>query len=215
MEEDKISTRRLDLIPPIDKLKKIIFGLSALDSIISGGAILSYYPKWNNNDILASFYDGCGNYFKIYFNKDGAIIIGFDHESEMTPYKNDPPELFDRKLIESVPSEFEPAFHTNLECEEFSEELTYCIWRKYSDEAWKTGNIDFDNLVEKFGNDPDGSEFQLFLIEGTPESFLEWAKIQIDCDFDLDKEIIKHFIENKPVTEEILINNFPDRNLLA
>jgi hypothetical protein len=53
--EDKISTRSLDLIPPIDKLKGIIFGLSALDSIISGGTILSYYPKWNNNDIIKHF----------------------------------------------------------------------------------------------------------------------------------------------------------------
>src|SRR5678809_383442 len=71
-------------------------------------------------------------------------------------------------VLDQVPREFgsfltEPAFSV--------EETTFCIWRKNEDAAWQTGEIKYPEE-----EDPDGSEDLLFILDGNPETYREFAE---------------------------------------
>jgi hypothetical protein len=189
---EKVSTRRLDLIPDIDKLKRICQSI-----------LISYYIF-----TMYSYDNGCGDFFKILFNKYGVIIQGFDHECEMTPFRKNPPEYFSG-LIDNVPEELlNSLFNNILDLEKdilYTKNfrcITYCIWRKYSDSKWNIGNIDFsqmDNL------DPDGSKEQLYIFSENYHNFVDWINIFYENVI----KWIKYIFDHKPLSDELIIEINP------
>jgi hypothetical protein len=70
--------------------------------------------------------------------------------------------------LESVPEAFksfatEPAFSMG--------NTTFCIWRAIDDSMWNAGNISYPN-----GDDPDGSEWMLSILDGNPSAYKDWAE---------------------------------------
>src|SRR6185295_14562860 len=97
-------------------------------------------------------------------------------------------------VIDEVPPEFEailtdPAF--------VSEETSFCIWRKYSDSKWQTARIEFPD-----GDDPDGSEDLLFLLDGKPGTYQQWATEYYETPVPL--EAVKEVYEHKPLTQQLV-----------
>lgn len=119
-------------LPDVETLKKLSQSLAMLDAIMSPEWEYRYYSfntKWSENEMMASMRNGSGNDYFILFNKYGAIIKGFAHESLMSPYANDLKKVW-KGIFEKVPIEFEsflsePAF--------IIEDTTFCIWRKNED----------------------------------------------------------------------------------
>jgi hypothetical protein len=53
-------------------------------------------------------------------------------------------------------------------------DTTFCIWRKYTDNEWNIGNIDFPDVYDDHVP-ADGSQDLLFILDGNPETYLNWA----------------------------------------
>jgi hypothetical protein len=197
-----ISTRDLSLLPDIDGLKRLSKSLAMLDAIISPEWESRYYSfnsKWNKGEEMASMRDGSGDEYFLLFNSSGAILKGFGHESVMTPYRESPPKLW-QGIFDSVPEEFagflsEPAFDI--------ESTTFCIWRKYGDEAWQSGNINFPQ-----DEDPDGSEGLLFMLDSNPETYKEWAEYYYEVPVNLSA--VKQIYEHRPLSNELLTELNPN-----
>lgn len=180
-----ISTRDLSLLPDVATLERVSRAMAVIWLIMHPKndpvPWYSFREFWGPGLKRAHMNNEQGDHWHLLFNSHGVILLGFDHESEMSPYSNHGiwPGMYD-----GLPSEFqqaleEPAFEAN-------EAVTYCIWRKNTDSSWHRGQIDFpfrtdDLLGYEFMKFPpyvadglDGSANQLTLLLEDPHLFWEW-----------------------------------------
>ena len=198
-----ISSRSLAELPGIDELKRISQSIATLDAIMMDEWDYRYFSfdaNWGEGETLASMRDGSGDSYFILFNSFGAVIKGYGHESEMAGYTVDSGKVWPG-VLDELPPEFEavltdPAFA--------AEETTFCIWRKYSDSKWQTGKIEFPD-----GEDPDGSEDLLFMLDGIPKTYQQWVKEYYEKDIPLDA--VKAVYEHKPLTQQLVSSLNPER----
>jgi hypothetical protein len=165
-----ISTRDLHLLPDVDRLRALLQSLAMLDAILSPEWESRYYSfnaRWAKGQQMGSMRDGCGDDFFALFSAAGCFLKGFAHEAPMSPYGRRPKKVWPG-VLDSVPAAFaaclkEPAFSIA--------DTTFCIWRRYSDGSWQCGAIEFPA-----GNDPDGSQSLLSILDGRAESYKRWAE---------------------------------------
>ena len=193
-------------LPNVETLKKLLQSLAVLDAIISPDWEYRYYSfnsKWGKNETMASMRNGEGDGYFILFNQHGAIIKGFAHESAMSPYASEPNKVW-KGIFDDVPKAFEsflsePAFSI--------EDTTFCIWRKNEDSKWQIGEIDYPK-----DENPDGLEDLLFILDGNPLTYKEFAEeyYGTEVDFPDIREVYKY----QPLTEEI-VKRLNQENSLA
>jgi len=184
-------------LPDIDTLRRLSQSLAMLEAIMSLDWEYKYYSfnsKWNEGEEMASMRNGSGDDYFILFNSHGAIVKGFAHESAMTPFTNQPSEVW-RGVLDSVPDEFqdflsEPAFSM--------EATTFCTWRRYSDSSWQVGDITYPNDE----NDPDGSEYLLQILLGDPSTYQEFGAEYYEKEIPLSA--IQHIYEHRFLTDDII-----------
>ena len=195
----------LKTLPNVEVLKHRCQSLAMLDAIISPEWEFRYYSfnsRWDSGEMMASMRNGQGDSYFILFNTDGAIIKGFDHESPMSPYINDPPKIWEG-VLDEVPVEFceflkEPAFSP--------ENTTFCFWHLKNDSCWKTGNITYSSE----GN-PDGSAYLLAALDGKPETYKKFAEEYYEQNISLSA--IEHIYNHHVLTIEIISALNPDNSL--
>ena len=186
----------LSILPDVETLKKLSQSLAMLDAILSPDWEYRYYSfnsKWNKNEMMASISNGSGDDYFILFNAQGAIIKGFAHETSMSPFVNEPIEVW-KGVLDNVPSKFqeflsEPAFSV--------EATTFCIWRRFTDSFWQIGEIDYPE-----GNDPDGMEDLLAILDNNPETYKEWAEYYFGREISIKS--VEHIYQQKTLTEELV-----------
>ena len=191
-----ISSRSVAELPGIDDVKRISQSIATLDAIMTDEWEYRYFSfdaNWGDGEMLATMRDGSGDSYLILFNSFGAIIKGYGHESAMAAYTVDSGKVWPG-VLDEVPPEFEavltdPAF--------VAEETTFCIWRKYSDSSWQTGKIDFPD--SEF---VDGSEDLLFMLDGNPNTYHQWANEYYEVSIPLDA--VKEVYEHKPLTQQLI-----------
>jgi hypothetical protein len=180
-----------------DALRRKAQSLAMLDAVMSPDWQYRYYSfnsKWGDDEMMASMTDGCGDNLFILFNRSGAILKGFDHESFMSPWAREDNSLWP-KIFEGVPPEFnqflhEPAFDIP--------NTTFCLWRLQTASTWQTGLIDFPD-----NNDgSDGSEELLALFVGGPESYQEFARDYYEKELSL--ESLERVYRHEALTEELV-----------
>lgn len=208
-----ITTKNLHELLDIYELISFSQSIALICLILEDKIQYSFNSKWSKDSMVFGMNNQQGEKFHILFNKYGAIILGFNHYSDITPYQHNPPKLWEG-LIENVPKEFEEAI--NEPTFETSTTVTYCIWRKYTDSSWKIGNIlEFQEMCDDF----DGSS-DLFLLNGDRIQFFEWAKEFFETYQEdeeegyidpypmeekyLDMEIINHIFDHKPITKKLV-----------
>lgn len=200
-----VTKKRLDAIPDIPSLKKLSQSLAMLDAIMSPEWDFRYYSfnsNWATGEMMASMRNGCGDEYFILFNSQGAIMKGFAHESAMSPWSNDSEQVW-RGVLDEVPNEFaefltEPAFSITA--------TTFCIWRRNADGSWQTGQINYP-----YEEDPDGSEDLLFILNGNPATYKEFAEQYYECSIDL--EAVRSIYQHQPLTAEIINRLNPEVSL--
>jgi hypothetical protein len=191
-----VQKQMLASLPDVETLQRLSQSLAMLDAIMSPDWEDRYYSfnsKWSKGEMMASMRDGSGDNYFILFNRSGAIIKGFAHESPMSPFANVPPKIWSG-VFDKVPSEFqefltEPAFSI--------EETTFCIWRRYSDLSWQVGDIHYPQ-----GDDPDGSEDLLWILDGNPENYQHFVTEYYEQDVPLSA--VQHIYAHKPLTYDII-----------
>lgn len=190
------SENLLARLPDIEALRRLSQSLAMLDAILSPEWDYRYYSfnsKWSEGEMMASMRDGSGDAYFILFNSTGAIMKGFAHESEMSPW-NLKLERVWPGVLENVPLEFEeflrePAFDMG--------NTTFCIWRKYADTSWQTGKIAFPHV-----DNPDGAEEMLPILHGDPVDYREFAFHYYEKEIALPQ--ITHIYQYRPLTEELV-----------
>lgn len=136
------------------------------------------YPKylftaaWQQGVDLARMENGGGDHWNIVFEPAGVFLYGFDHESEATPWRDEPRAHWPG-LLDGLPASLarwpkEDAF----QFEDFFD-ATVCIWREAADTAWSCGPVEFDGHAGA----TDGSGWMFDdVAEGTAEAYLDHAE---------------------------------------
>jgi len=200
-----VTKKRLSTIPNVEALRKLCQSLALLDAIMSPEWEYRYYSfnsKWADGEMMASMRNGSGDEYFILFNSQGAIMKGFAHESSMSPWSSESEQVWPG-VLDQVPREFgsfltEPAFSV--------EETTFCIWRKNEDAAWQTGEIKYPEE-----EDPDGSEDLLFILDGNPETYREFAEQYYERVIATD--VVNSIYAYEPLKVEMIARLNPEASL--
>ncbi|WP_236624726.1 hypothetical protein [Rhodopirellula sp. SWK7] len=112
--------------------------ITAVFAVDCGESQFEFHPNWSRHEQMSAIKNGCGDELFAHFVPGGCFIKGFAHESKMTPFKRNPPQLWPG-LFDSVPNAFahslnEPAFDIPA--------TTFVIWRLTSDDGWSTSEIE-------------------------------------------------------------------------
>lgn len=193
-----ISTRNLSELPDVNGLLRLMKSLAVLDAILCRDWQYRYYSfnsKWSDYETMGSMRDGCGSAFFALFNADGCFLKGFVPRVEMVPVPEGDSFRLWPGLIDTVPAEFqsclvEPAFSM--------ESTTFCIWRGYRDSQWQRGAIAFP-----VGEDPDGSQELLSILDGRPDSYGAWAVDYYELS-EISLDAVRHVYDHSELTGEIV-----------
>lgn len=200
-----ISTRNLSALPSIDLLRQRLQQMSALESVFAieyGDSQFEFHPKWDHSEQMGAIKNGSGDELFAHFTRAGCCIIGFAHESAMSPYRTKPPKLWPG-LLSSISPEFKPS----LDEPAFDiESTTFVVWRLASDDAWHTDNIEYPN--DSYG---DGSHDLLSQLIVSAVEFADW--LEENYEVDVDSDVIKHIFKNRPMTNAQLSVLNPDASL--
>ena len=197
-----ISTRDLTPLPTIEGLLQRMQQMAALESVFAieyGESDFAFHPNWGRSEQMGAVKNGSGDELFAHFTPEGCCIIGFAHESSMSPYRTDPPELWPG-LLSSVPAEFqasldEPAFDIAS--------TTFVVWRLASGETWRTDNIEYP--ADSYG---DGSTDLLSRLLLSAFDFAEW--LEENYEVDVVGEVVTNVFENQPLSAAQLSALNPD-----
>jgi hypothetical protein len=132
-----------------------------------------YTEDWEPNVDLATFNNGGGDDMFIASSKDGVIIKGFDHESDVSPYGREDhspwPGMFD-----GVPPQLLRLLDDPAICKE---DITFLHWLSAGHVEWARGPVVFPK------GERDGSEWLLTLLPLKAEDYIDVAKDYFGADF--------------------------------
>jgi hypothetical protein len=173
-----LSTRSLAaLAAPVD-LMRVGKSAAMLDAILFpdewDARYHSYNAKWSRGEQVFSMRNGEGDFYFILFARTGAVLLGFGHESVMSPWSKE------RSKEKDGPTPFPGIFDgfpktiayekTAASFREDDSEVTFCAWWT-GNGPWRIGNVKFPK-----GKDPDGSQGLLFILDGKPGTYAAWIK---------------------------------------
>lgn len=193
-------------MPDIRNLERLCQSLAMLDAIMSPEweyRYFSFNSRWSDCERLGSMRNGSGDEYFICFNDAGAIIKGFDHESEMSPYLNDKLLVWPG-VLDQVPNEFSEFLTDPSMPQEYT---TFCIWRLDSDTQWRVGQIEYPKSDES----ADGSEWLLFALDEDPGTYMDFATEYYETK--ADSASVKHIYRFKPLTNEVVQSLNPEIEL--
>lgn len=214
---NKVSTKRLDLIPDIYRLERLLKSVIAIDFVSAYGLGIDYYILSDKSRTYS--FSNQNDYFNIFFDEYGCIILGSIASSMLCPIRRDDDTLSVPGVIDSVPVEFSK-YLKYYEIESYNKyydedrnayDITFCIWRKYSDNEWKTGSLDYlklEDWCELYPEHdyPDGSETYLSFLDGTINSYIEWANYIVDNSYIdyLDLDFVKYIFDYNPLSDDLI-----------
>ncbi|MBT0773652.1 hypothetical protein KIH74_32205 [Kineosporia sp. J2-2] len=179
------------LLPDVDGLRRRCRALAVLESILgSDFPRYSYTRSWGEGE-AAFMDDGDGNEWTIVFTADGAFIRVFDHESPMSPYRDE-----DRELWPGLTDGLPEVFASQLDDPDFV--ATAILWRRPGDETWQTGaNIEFPP-----GPGPDGSGMLLILTDDLAARYAAWATDHYGIA--VSAAAVQHVVEGRPLSDAVM-----------
>ncbi|WP_400191991.1 hypothetical protein [Hymenobacter sp. B81] len=150
-----ISTRNFSALPDAAALQRLCKSLAVLDAINSPDWEYRYYsynPQWGEGETLFEMRDGEGDQMLVLFRAEGCCISGYLHEYEQ-PDKT--------QVTRGLPAAFDEFM--------FGEPVnsigtTFCLWYTPA-HGWQTGLPAAE----------DGSDELLFIFDGQPETYTDWA----------------------------------------
>lgn len=197
-----ISTHDHRALPDAAALQRLCKALAVLDAINAQEWELRYYSyisDWGQDEEVLEMRNGQGDHMLILFRPEGCVINGLLHEYEQ-PDRD--------QVTRGLPA----CFHEFI----FGEPVgslgtTFCLW--YTPAlGWQTGVLETED---------DGSEELLYILDGDPETYREWANGYFVEDSDrqaIPLDPVARIYRGEPLTKEIAraMNDEPiDWQLLA
>ncbi len=143
-------------------LHDVVRGMAVVCRLYDEHPDVRFGFDWATAGAAAGWQDFAGNTCHFLFGPDRHIVLGFDHESPMSPhafatgpddfhawpgvYDQLPPPLLDRVRVNPFGSSFDPA------------EVTFCLWNRGRAPDWQKGDIVYP---ERDHGDPDGQSYIL------------------------------------------------------
>jgi hypothetical protein len=202
---NSVSTNKLDKLPDIGGLKRLLQSLAVLDLIMCPEWDNRYYSfdaHWGEDESMGSMRNGCGDSFTVLFNASGCFFKGFAHESTLSSWHKGQVEGW-KIALSKVPAEFssalsEPAFDMN--------NISFCFWRLYAQTKWS-----LTTLKTTETDDPDGSLFLLGCLNGEPKAYQDFAEDYYEVDIPLSA--IRYVYHHLPLTQAIIEQLNPEVEL--
>jgi hypothetical protein len=161
------SSMKLDNVT-YEQLLFVMKACAGLDAqLIDDENLRSYrfYHNWKDGVSLATYENGSGDDLAILFKNGCALIKGFDHESEVSPYAQEEYEIWPG-IYEGAPEEL----LAELDDESLEKDhVTFCYWLVSNDTNWRQGPVSFS------GGEDDGANWLLSAIKFNSYQFFEWA----------------------------------------
>jgi hypothetical protein len=194
-------------LPDIATVKRVSRALAVLDLVLCEDPQSRYYvfdARWSETEEAALMDNGSGDAYSIVFSPDGVYARGFDHESSMSPYRNEFgytwPGMFD-----GLPAEFQEAMDEPAFADEDGRRLvTTCFWRRTGDPEWSCGPV-------KNAGDDGAEELFDLLMDPRPEAYLTFAEDYYERALEL--EAIRHIYALMPLSEYVVTSLNRERRL--
>lgn len=169
----------------------------------------SFDPAWATDEQMASMRNGSGDEYSIVFTPSGVYIRGFDHESPLSPWAQQPPQVV-LGLTERVPPSLrlqvaEPAFTLGD-----IPAITVCLWRESSSPVWHYGAP-----VDPGLDGEDGGASWLFQeLDGNPSSYVSFAAEYFEVE--LEPADVEAIFRHTPLQSELVerLNGEADLSLV-
>ena len=184
-----ISTQDYSARPDAAALKQLAKALAVLDAINSPDLDYRYYTynaEWGEGEEVLEMTDGEGDEMLILFRAEGCVINGFLHEYDQpdkAQVTRGLPEVFDDFIFG------EPVNSIGT---------TFCLWYTPAS-GWQTGVV---------GSEDDGSEELLFMLDGNPETYAEWADEYYGDETErspLDVRAVARIYQGETLTKETVL----------
>lgn len=184
-----ISTQDYSTLPDAAALKKLSKALAALDAINSQDWEYRYYSynaAWGAEEEVLEMSDGEGDQMLVLFRPEGCVINGFLHEydqPEKASITRGLPECFDEFVFG------EPVNSIGT---------TFCLWYTAA-HGWQTGVVE---------SNYDGAEELLYIFDGDPETYTEWADEYYGEDTDrspIDVAAVARIYQGTTLTKELVL----------
>jgi hypothetical protein len=175
----RASTRHPERLPSPSALLKLTRALSVLDEILWPDWDWRFYSfdKERDGTCLASMRNGEGDlWYLLLLPNGGAVLRGFDHNSVMNPYRHEDERLWPG-LFDGMPRSLLP-WKNAVDIE--PHEVTFVMWHPPRG-RWQAGSVTLPA-----GDDPDGSEWLLELLNGDPASYARYTDDRLGHAVDLD-----------------------------
>lgn len=191
-------------LPDIGELRNRCKALAVLDRLIGGYAPYYTYERTWGSDEAALMSNGSGDEWAVVFGADGVFIRVFDHESEMSPYRDPDLELWPG-LLDGLPEVMLPRVAEPAFCDEHGAFVaTAVLWRLTDDDRWHAGEgIAFPPLRGPYDTTgPDGSPRLGILLDDITDRYVEFAHDYYEIS--LDPAVVAHVIAHRPLTDAVV-----------
>jgi hypothetical protein len=190
------STRRLDLLARPGDLLVACRALSLAEA-----AFNPHIPsRWHTLDgvhtdeWVCRVSDGCGDEAVMWFSPTGAVIRGFGHESDMSPWAQEPMRTWPG-LEDGMPGELRRAPTIMIGD---VESVTFCIWWAGGASQWSIGPVEMPGGTNA---DADGSEYLLCPTSSVSQAHRFLAEAY---DPDISEDLVAALFAQAPLDQELL-----------
>ena len=152
---------------------------------------------------VARWGDFAGNTCHFLFHPTGAVALGFDHESPMSPHATcTGPGDFRAwpGVYESLPAPLADALQANPLGPTFdNREVTFCLWNQTPTKTWQKGDIEYP---ERDSGDPDGEGYILGWLTEYARAFTDTFRETYR--WELDESAVAELLSGDEVTRECI-----------
>ncbi|HEX8429463.1 hypothetical protein [Hymenobacter sp.] len=184
-----LSTQNYAALPDNQTLQRLCKALAVLDAINSPEVEYRYHTydaNWDQGEEFFELNDGEGDQLVVLFREEGCVINGYAdglEQPDKARVTRGLPEVFDEFMFG------EPVNSIGT---------TFCLWYtpRY---GWQTGPLE---------NEEDGSEDLLYIFDGLPQTYVEWATEYFDEDATkqpIDLTAVARIYQAEPLTKAMVL----------
>ncbi|WP_424888293.1 hypothetical protein [Streptomyces sp. XH2] len=205
-----------DLIPRLPGPQALLAhcrALAVLDAVLDRDPRYrthAFAPSWGDGVALASMDNGSGDLYAVAFGPEGVFLYGFDHESDATPWREEPrahwPGLLDGlpAALAAYPAEEAFLFDGFFDA-------TLCAWHVGGPEGWQCGPVEFED------GETDGAWLFELLRDGSVEARAEaYAAHTADyLERPVDRAAVASVLTGEPLTASVVAALNPSAGFAA
>ena len=150
---------------------------------------------------VAGWNDFVGNTCHFLFSPAGNVLLGFDHESPMSPHAGEKPDVFEAwpGVYDSLPEPLMKAVEANPFGEFDPQEVTLCLWNKTATKTWQKGDIEYPDCDH---GSPDGQGYLLSWFREYVENF--GGKLSDQYGWEIDDDAAAELLAGDKITRNCL-----------